>query len=115
MKKYSLDAKGQKLGRLAAEAAKILMGKNSTDFVRNAIPDVEVEILNAASLDIPEKKKEEESFKYYSGYPGGLRHEKLGMTLDKKGIKEVFRMTVHGMLPKNKLRSKMIKNLKVSE
>jgi large subunit ribosomal protein L13 len=115
MKKYTIDAKGMKLGRLAADAAKLLMGKNLTDFARNAAPDVEVLVVNASKINITDKKKISESFTYYSGYPGGLRKESLDSALEKKGIAEVLRKTINGMLPKNKLRSQMIKKLKVTE
>jgi large subunit ribosomal protein L13 len=115
MTKYTLDAKGKKLGRLATEAAKLLMGKNTTDYARNVIPDVEVIIINAGALEISDKKKDQEEFKYYSGYPGGLRTEKLGTTLEKKGVGEVVKKTVYGMLPTNKLRARMIKKLTVNE
>ncbi len=115
MTKYTIDAAGKKLGRVASEAASILMGKNRTDFAKNIVPEVEVVIENASQLDISAKKKEEKEYRYYSGYPGGLRFESLKALLEKKGIKEVMRKTVYGMLPTNKLRKDMIKNLSVSE
>ena len=47
---YTIDAQDKKLGRLATEAATILMGKNRTDFVRNAIPEVKLKIINAGII-----------------------------------------------------------------
>lgn len=113
--KYTIDAKDQKLGRVATEAAKLLMGKNSTDFTRNTVADVQVEIINASALDIAEKKQEQKKYPWYSGYPGGLRFEKLKDALQQKGVGDVLRRTVDGMLPKNKLRARMIKNLTIIE
>lgn len=115
MKKHTIDATGKKLGRIASEAARLLIGKDSTEFARNIAPSVTVEVINASKMDISEKKKTEKEYAIYSGFPGGLRHEKLGTSLEKKGIREVLRKTVDGMLPKNKLRSIMIKNLIVNE
>lgn len=115
MQKFTLDAENKKIGRVASEAAKILMGKNSTAFVRNAIPDVKVEIINAGKADINEKKKETVLKSRYSLYPGGLTTETVGQVIDKKGVKEVFRRAVDGMLPRNKLRAQMIKNLTITE
>ncbi len=109
--KYTIDAKDRKLGRVASEAAHILQGKNTPDFTRNNVADVEVVITNTSQISITEKKKEEKKYAWFSGYPGGLRFEKLRDALDKKGIKEVLRRTISGMLPKNKLRAKMIKNI----
>lgn len=113
--KYTIDAKGKKLGRVASEVASILMGKNTVDFKRNSFPQIEVEVTNTRDLDISTKKQEEKEYAWYSGYPGGLRFEKMKDAMTKKGISEVFRRTVFGMLPKNKLRSQMIKNLKITE
>ena len=42
--KYTLDATNKKPGRLATEIAVLLMGKNRTDYVRNAIPGDAVEV-----------------------------------------------------------------------
>lgn len=113
--KYTLDATDKKLGRLASEAASILMGKNTPDFQRNKAPQVEVLITNASRIEISEAKRQDKSYKWYSGFPGGLRFERLDRALEKKGIGEVIRKTVYGMLPTNKLRSRMIKNLTITE
>ncbi len=115
MKKHTIDAKGMKLGRVASEAARLLMGKDNTDFVRNSAPSVVVEIANAKAIDLSEKKLGTKEYVHYSGFPGGLRTETLDQALTKKGIREVLRKTIFGMLPKNKLRSVMIKNLIVNE
>jgi large subunit ribosomal protein L13 len=103
------------LQRIASEAAKLLMGKNTPVFVRNAAPNVEVEIINTSKADINEKKREEKLHPRYSGYPSGITIPTVGHTIEQKGYKEVFRQAVYGMLPRNKLRAKMIKHLKISE
>jgi large subunit ribosomal protein L13 len=113
--KYTIDAKGKKLGRLATEIAVLLIGKNLPTFKRNEAPDVQVVVSNASQIALTETKKDSKEYKFYSGYPGGLRFEKLSTTIDKKGYADVLRRTVDGMLPKNKLRSRMIKNLTISE
>jgi large subunit ribosomal protein L13 len=113
--KYTLDAQNKKLGRVASEAAKILIGKNSTTYVRNAAPVVSVEIINAGKADISVKRKTTVQKSRYSLYPGGLTTETMGDVIEKKGVAELFRTAVYGMLPTNKLRTKMIKNLKVTE
>ena len=115
MQKFTLDAANKKVGRVASEAAKILMGKNSPEYVRNAVVNVEVEILNASKADISAARLETEIKARYSGSPGGLAKQTVAQVIAKKGHKEVFRKAVYGMLPSNKLRSKMIKNLKITE
>ncbi len=115
MKKHTIDAQGKKLGRIASEAAKILMGKDTVDFSRHKAPEVEVTITNAGKLSISEKKLDRKTYKRFSGYPGGLKEEKMGHLIDRKGIKEAVRHAVRGMIPNNKLRTDMLKRLKVTD
>ncbi len=113
--KYSIDATNKKLGRLGSEVASLLMGKNTTSFQKNKIPNVEVSVENASKMNISDKKQNEKSYTHYSGYPGGLRVEKMKDALVKKGYGDILRRTIYGMLPKNKLRSKMIQRVKINE
>lgn len=112
---YILDAQGKKLGRLASEAATILMGKNRTDFVRNAIPEVKLKITNSSQIATTNKKMLEKVYKNYSGYPGGLRERTMKKVVEDFGMKEVLRIAIKGMLPKNKLRDRMMKNLIITK
>jgi large subunit ribosomal protein L13 len=114
-KEFTIDATGKKLGRVATEAASILMGKNDPSFEKHTVSGNKVVITNAAKADISEKKKSEKKYGKYSGYPGGLRFETLGDVIEKKGYGEVFARAVYGMLPGNKLRAKIMKNLTVTE
>jgi len=115
MKTYTIDAQQKKLGRIASEAAKILMGKTSVDYAPNKVADVKVLVVNASKLDIDAKKKGEKEYNRYSGFPGGLFTTTLGAMIEKKGYGEAVRIAVEGMLPKNKLQAKMIKNPTVTE
>lgn len=111
---YTIDAAGKRLGKVATEAATILMGKNSPDFAKHTIANVEVTIENASKLNVPEKKRDE-IYQRYSGYPGGRKTETLEHLATRLGYGEVVRRTVKGMLPKNKLQAQLMKNLKVTE
>jgi large subunit ribosomal protein L13 len=112
---HTIDAKDMKLGRVANKAAAFLMGKNLTNFARNVIPQVSVKIVNASKADIGEKKLTEKKYVRYTGYPGGLRAPIMRDVIAKKGHTEVFRLAVYGMLPPNKLRPRMMKNLIITE
>ncbi len=113
--KYTLDAQGKRIGRVATEAAVLLMGKNLRDFKRNVAPDVKVEIKNTSKAGVSKKKLLQKTYSRYSGYPGGLKQPTAKEVVAKKGYGELFREAISGMLPKNKLREKMMLNLKVSE
>lgn len=112
---YKIDAKGKKLGRVAQEAASVLMGKNDPTFERNKLVAIKVIIDNASQADISDTKKETKEYERYSGHPGGLVYEKMKRTIEKKGYGEVFKYAVMGMLPANRLAAKMLKNLTVNE
>lgn len=112
---YKLDAKDAKLGRIAAKAAHILMGKDTVAFARNIAPRVNVHILNASSVLVESRKLDGKTYVSYSGYPGGLKKKSMRQTAIKKGYSEVFRKAVKGMLPKNRLQSVMMNNLKIEE
>ncbi len=112
---YQIDAKGKKLGRVASEAASILMGKNLPTFERNKLSGNKVLIENASQADISALKMETKEYDSYSGHPGGLKMEQLKRVVEKKGYSEAFRLAVIGMLPANRLASEMIKNLTIKE
>jgi large subunit ribosomal protein L13 len=111
---YIIDATGKKLGRVASDAAGILRGKRDTGFAPNKVSSDTVIIENASKIDLSEGRLNEE-YRTYSGYPGGLKHETRGHLLDRRGMKEVLVRTVRGMLPRNKLRTAMLKKLTIND
>jgi large subunit ribosomal protein L13 len=115
MAKYTLDAENKRVGRIATKAAEYLMGKNLVDFKKNSIPDIKVEIINTSKALIADSKMDQKTYSRYSGYPGGLKQPTMKEVIAKKGYSEIFVEAVSGMLPKNKLRARMLKNLIVTE
>ncbi len=113
-REHTIDAAGKRLGIVATEAAKVLLGKTTPDFARHLVAPVTVTIVNASKLDVSEKKKTE-VYQTYSGYPGGLKNETLGHLATRRGHAEVLRRTIGGMLPNNKLKKPMLKNLVITE
>lgn len=108
---YTIDAQGKRLGRLASEVAVLLMGKNLPDFTRNTVADVQVTVENIDKLDIAPKKRDQKEYDHYTGYPGGRRVYNMDSVIEDKGYGEVFKKAVMGMLPGNKLRPEVMKNL----
>src|SRR3989344_2662523 len=111
--KYTINAKDRVPGRVATEVAVLLMGKNRTDFARNRIPDVEVEVISSSQMSLSAKKLREKMYSSHSGFPGSLKRRSQNYIVKTKGAKEVLRRAVYGMLPKNKLRARMMKHLKI--
>ena len=113
-KTYTIDAEGKRLGRVATEAASVMLGKNDPNFAKHIMADVNVEIINVSKLDIPEKK-EQEIYQSYSGYPGGRKEETLIHLAKRLGYDEVVRRTVGGMLPTNKHKKPLLAKLVITE
>lgn len=115
MVKHTIDATNKNLGRVASEAAKVLLGKLSPAFQKNKVADVSVEVINAGKMALSEKKLKNKRYPSYSGYPGGLSFASMEAVIAKKGFAEIVRRSVYKMLPKNKLQAKRIKFLKIKE
>ncbi len=110
-----IDASGRTLGRVASEVAGFLIGKNKVSFERHIYSGSVVKVLNAGKINISNRKLEELFHTRYSGYPGGLRILKGSHTAKTKGMKELVRLATYQMLPDNKIRREMMKNLKIEE
>lgn len=103
------------MGRVASQAAIHLIGKDKVDYVRNKVVGSEVEIINASKIDVSERKLTQKKYDRYSGYPGGLKSPSMKDVIAKKGYAEIFTLAIYGMIPSNKLRAKIMKNLSVKE
>jgi len=110
-----ISAKGKRLGRLATEVATLLRGKAESSYERHVMPEVTVAVTDAGQLDISERKLGFIEHKRYSGYPGGLTVRTGKQVAALKGNRELIKKAIYGMLPKNKLRAKIIKNLTITE
>ncbi len=112
---HIIDAKGQSLGRVASEAAHVLLGKDTVDFAKNVVRKVKVKVINASQLSIDEKKMGQKTYHIYTGYVGNQKSPTLAQVVAKKGYGEAVKIAVKGMLPGNTLRDKRLKNLSVEE
>jgi len=111
---YTIDATDRTLGRVASEAANALLGKTSVHFTKNQALPVTVVIENASKLHLPSRRTQGKVYTHYTGYPGGLREVRMDVMIEKKGIADVVKKTVDGMIPRNRLRAPRMKNLIVN-
>ena len=109
---YVIDAEGQTVGRLAAEVAKILRGKNKPTFTPHVDTGDYCIVINADKVVFTGKKLTDKQYFRYSGYPGGTSFTSAGQMLQ-KFPERVIEHAVKGMLPKNRLGAKMYKKLNV--
>jgi large subunit ribosomal protein L13 len=109
---YLVDAEGKILGRLASKIAQILSGKNKPIYTPYLDTGDFVVVINAKKVKVTGNKEKKKIYYHYSGYPGGMKEIVYEKLLEKKPT-VIIQKAVRGMLPKNKLRRKMLKKLKI--
>lgn len=107
-----VDATNCFLGRLASQVANILIGKDKIYFTPFLDCGDNVIIINAGKILLSGKKLNKKKYIRYSGYPGG-QYFKYAKNLIHNNPEEIIFHAVKGMLPKNKLGSKLLKNLRI--
>ena len=107
-----VDATGESLGRLATQIAAYLMGKHKPTYTPGVDMGDVVVVINAAKLDITQKRLDEKKYYRHSHFPGGLKETRLRDMLAKHPDR-VIRAAVRGMLPHNKAGTHMLKRLRV--
>jgi large subunit ribosomal protein L13 len=109
---FIIDASGKTVGRLATEAARVLMGKNKPTYTPFLDMGDHVIIVNAEKVVFTGNKWQDKVYYRHTGYPGGLK----GITAQKQRDRHperILESAIRGMLPKTKLGNKMVKKLKV--
>ena len=109
---YLIDADGQVLGRLASQVAAILRGKNKPEFTPNVDTGDHVVIINTDKIRLTGKKLDQKTYRYHTGYPGGLKEITYRKLMTNKS-EFAFREAVRRMLPKGPLGYSMLKKLHV--
>ena len=109
---YLIDAKGQVLGRLASKLAYLLQGKHRPDFTPHVDQADFFVIINADKIKLTGKKLDQKVYWRHSGYMGGLKLETARKLLEKKP-EMLIHLAVKRMLPRNRMRLKLLKKLKI--
>jgi len=109
---FVVDAKDQVLGRLATKVARMLIGKDKPSFTPYLDSGDHVVVINANQIKMTGNKIEQKMYYSHSGYPGGLKEVPAKRVRQAKP-EWMVREAVLGMLPKNKLRARRAKKLRV--
>ena len=107
---YVVDAEGKTLGRLAAEVASVLRGKNKPTFTPHIDTGDFVIVVNAEKVKVTGKKLDQKIYYHHSDYVGGMKETTLREMMQKKPV-TVNEHAVKGMLPKGPVGSQMYKKL----
>jgi large subunit ribosomal protein L13 len=109
---HLLDADNVVLGKLASQAAMLLMGKHKPSYTPFLDTGDHVIVVNAAKVKLTGKKDDQKMYRRFTGYPGGLVEvgaRKMRATRPTRMIEDA----IFGMLPKTKLGKQMYRKLKV--
>lgn len=109
---HVLDAKDVVLGRVATQAARLLMGKHKPTFTPFLDMGDHVVVVNAGKVRLTGSKETAKLYQHHSGYPGGLK-EVNAKNLRARHPSRLVQKAIAGMLPKTKLGKKMLKKLRV--
>ena len=99
---YVVDAEGQTVGRLAAEVAKVLRGKQKPTYTPHVDTGDYVIVINADKVKITGDQDAKKYYYSHSMYPGGLRVRSTKIMREKYTVEWVEK-AIRGMLPHNKL------------
>jgi len=109
---HIIDASDKILGRLATQAARLLMGKHKPTFCRHLDVGDFVVVINAEKVRVTGNKAKQKLYYRHSGYPGGLKSVSLEKMMQDNPTR-VIEHAVKGMLPHNRLSASIMKRLKV--
>lgn len=111
---YIIDASGKPLGRVAAEAAKLLRGKHKPTFTPNVDTGDHVIILNARDVILTGRKLDQKVYRHHTGYIGNMKETSARSMLQEKP-EQAMMLAIKGMLPKNKLGRQMLTKVRIYE
>ena len=109
---YIIDASGKPLGRIAAEAAKLLRGKHKPTFTPNVDTGDHVIILNVKDAVLTGKKLDQKIYRHHTGYIGNMK-ETSARNMMQNNPEKAMMLAIKGMLPKNRLGRQMINKVRI--
>lgn len=109
---HLIDAKGQVLGKVAAKAAMVLMGKTKATYTPFLDTGDHVVVINAAQIQLSGRKETDKLYRHHTGFLGNLKSTSAG-EVRQKHPERLVEDAIKGMLPKTKLGRAMYTKLKV--
>ncbi|MGB2813694.1 MAG: 50S ribosomal protein L13 [Dehalococcoidales bacterium] len=109
---HVIDASGRTLGKLATEAATLLMGKHKPTFSPNLDTGDNVVVINAEKVQVTGNKLKQKQYYRHSDYPGGFKSISLEKMMQDNPTR-VIEHAVKGMLPHTRLGAQIRKKLRV--
>ena len=110
---YVVDAQGVVLGRLSAQIAKILQGKNKPNYVSNLDCGDYVVVINADKVKLTGRKLTDKKYFHHTGWIGGIKETTPAKILAGKFPERVIIKAVERMISRNPMGRQQMTKLKV--
>ena len=109
---YLVDATDKVMGRLAADIAVILRGKNKPNFTPHLDMGDYVVVINAEKVKVTGNKEQNMEYIHHTGYWGHLRRFSAEH-IRKTNPTRMITQAISGMIPRNRLRKFILAKLSV--
>ena len=109
---YIINAENRPVGRVAAEAAKLLRGKHKPTYTPNQDVGDYVIIINCSKAILTGNKINQKTYTHFTGYIGNMKETSAKVMMENKPEKAMM-IAVKGMLPHNTLGRQMLTKLRV--
>ena len=109
---YVIDAAGKPLGRVAAKVAAMARGKHKALYAPHQESGDYIIVINADKVAVTGNKDKDKMYYHHTGFPGGLKAVNFNTLIGKKPTEPLY-IAVKGMLPRESLGRKLLKNVKI--
>jgi large subunit ribosomal protein L13 len=108
-----IDAEGLVVGRLASLIAMRLRGKHLPTFTPHVDCGDNVVVINAEKVAFTGNKRQDKTYYWHTGYPGGIKERKARQILEGRLPNRIIEKAVERMLPRGPLGRRQLGNLRV--
>lgn len=108
-----IDAEGLIVGRLASIIASRLRGKHKPEFTPNMDCGDNIVVINAEKLVFTGNKREDKTYYWHTGYPGGIKQRKAHQIIEGRFPERILQKAVERMMPGGPLSRRQMRNLRI--
>ena len=108
-----IDAKNQKLGRLASQISKILTGKKKPIYTPFLDSGDNIIVINAEKIKFTGKKYNNKTYYWHTGYPGGIKQRKAREIIEGRFPERIIESSVSRMISRGPLQRDIMVKLHI--
>ena len=108
-----IDAEGLVVGRAAALIATRLRGKHKPIYTPHVDCGDNVIVINAEKVVLTGAKRQNKTYYWHTGFPGGIKESKAEQILDGRFPERVLEAAVRRMMPGGPLTRAQLSNLRI--